>query len=153
MHRFERCQSTESMIGDQGGSRKSRRSGTVLGTKSAKRSRRVFHDEHHCLPLPVDNQVATGKRASVNVFTVVVSVQRCYVGGLAFKAYCFHWWIQEVHPPCAPLRDPILSFWHTNFTKCSHLGSPGPPTGNPGSATGFYLFFSLKFQTFCTSHK
>ena len=25
MHRFERCQSTESMIGDQGGSRKSRR--------------------------------------------------------------------------------------------------------------------------------
>ena len=31
------------------------------------------------------------------------------------------------HAGCAPLRDPILSFWHTNFTKRSHLGSPCPP--------------------------
>ena len=28
---------------------------------------------------------------------------------------------------CPPLRDPILSFWHTNFMKRSHLGSPRPP--------------------------
>ena len=48
MHRFEWCQSTESMIGDQGGPWKSRLDpGTVLGTKSAKRSRYVFHDVHH----------------------------------------------------------------------------------------------------------
>ena len=26
-----------------------------------------------------------------------------------------------------PLRDPILSFWHTNFMKRSRLGSPRPP--------------------------
>ena len=26
-----------------------------------------------------------------------------------------------------PLRDPILSFRHTNFTKHSYLGSPCPP--------------------------
>ena len=32
------------------------------------------------------------------------------------------------HPARAPLRDPILSFWHTNFTKRSCLGSPRPPT-------------------------
>ena len=45
-----------------------------------------------------------------------------------------------------PLRDPILSFWHTNFTKRSRLGSPrppyevhAPPTGNPGSATTWSL--------------
>ena len=45
MRRFEWCQSTESMIGDHGRSRKSRlEPGTVLGTKSAKRSRDVFHD-------------------------------------------------------------------------------------------------------------
>ena len=57
MHRFERCQSTESMIGDQGGSGKSHvEPGTVLGTKSAKRSRDVFHDVRHCLPLLVDNK-------------------------------------------------------------------------------------------------
>ena len=35
----------------------------------------------------------------------------------------------------APPRYPILSFWHTNFTKRSRLRSPRPPTGNPGSAT------------------
>ena len=36
------------MIGDQGGSWKSRlEPGTVLGTKSAKRSRDVFHDVRH----------------------------------------------------------------------------------------------------------
>ena len=41
-----------------------------------------------------------------------------------------------------PLRVPILSFWHTKFSKRNHLGSPHPllrgprpPTGNPGSAT------------------
>ena len=39
-------------------------------------------------------------------------------------------------PAHAPLRVQILSFWHTNFSKCSHLGSWRPPTGNPGSATG-----------------
>ena len=41
-----------------------------------------------------------------------------------------------------PLRDPILSFWHTNFTKRSRLHAPPtrstPPTGNPGSATDLY---------------
>ena len=41
-----------------------------------------------------------------------------------------------------PLRAQILSFWHTNFSKRSRLGSwrplrgRRPPTGNPGSATG-----------------
>ena len=34
-----------------------------------------------------------------------------------------------------PLRVQILSFWHTNFSKRSRLGSWRPPTGNPGSAT------------------
>ena len=51
------------------------------------------------------------------------------------------------HPAHAPPppRDPILSFWHTNFMKRSCLGSPrppyevhAPPTGNPGSATALY---------------
>ena len=58
------------------------------------------------------------------------------------KLLILHWRIQGAHPACAPLRDPILSFWHTNFMKCSRLGSPRPPTrssppptGNPGSAT------------------
>ena len=44
-----------------------------------------------------------------------------------------------------PLRVPILSFWHTKFSKRNHLGSPHPllrgprpPTGNPGSATGYF---------------
>ena len=56
MHHFEWCQSTESMIGDQGGSGRSHlEPGTVLGTKSAKRSRDDFHDiRHYVLPLPVD---------------------------------------------------------------------------------------------------
>ena len=30
-----------------------------------------------------------------------------------------------------PPRDPILSFWHTNFTKRSCLGSPRPPLRGP----------------------
>ena len=35
-----------------------------------------------------------------------------------------------------PLRDQILSFWHTFLPKSTHVGSPRyPPTGNPGSAT------------------
>ena len=50
MHHFERCQSTKSMIGDQGGSSRLE-PGTVLGTKRAKRSGDVFHDvRHYCLP-------------------------------------------------------------------------------------------------------
>ena len=31
----------------------------------------------------------------------------------------------------APLKDPILSFWHTNFTKHSRLGSPRLPLWGP----------------------
>ena len=56
MHRFEWCQSTESMIGDQGGSRKScLKPGTVLGTKSVKKVKRCFSRRVSlCLPLPVD---------------------------------------------------------------------------------------------------
>ena len=52
------------------------------------------------------------------------------------------------HLACTPLRDPILSFRHTNFMKCSRLGSPRPPlrgprppTGNPGSATASDSFW------------
>ena len=30
--------------------------------------------------------------------------------------------------PPPPLKVPILSFWHTKFFKCNHLGSPHPPT-------------------------
>ena len=41
-----------------------------------------------------------------------------------------HWRIQGVYPARAPLRVPILSLWHTNFTKRSCVGSPRPPTGN-----------------------
>ena len=51
----------------------------------------------------------------------------------------------------APLRDPILLFWHTNFMKRSRLGSPRPPyevhvppTGNPGSATATDALYSIK---------
>ena len=39
-----------------------------------------------------------------------------------------HWRIQGAHSAHAPLRDPILSFRHTNFTKRTHLGSPLPRT-------------------------
>ena len=54
-----------------------------------------------------------------------------------------------------PLRVQILSFWHTNFSKRSCLGSWAPPpyevgtppTGNPGSATGNIC--SIKGQ-YCT---
>ena len=57
------------------------------------------------------------------------------------------WRIQGVPPArTPPLRVQILSFWHTNFSKCSHLGSwrppyevGAPPTGNPGSATADIL--------------
>ena len=36
-----------------------------------------------------------------------------------------------VRTRCTPVRDPILSFWHTNFTKHSRLGSPRPPLRGP----------------------
>ena len=59
------------------------------------------------------------------------------------------------HPARAPPRDPILSFWHTNFTKCSCLGSPRPPyevhtppTGNPGSATVLVYSYTLQKAKF-----
>ena len=45
----------------------------------------------------------------------------------ALRVVATHWWIQGPHPAHAPLRDPILSFRHTNFTKHSCLGSPRPP--------------------------
>ena len=61
----------------------------------------------------------------------------------------------------APLRVPILSFWHTKFSKCNRLGSPHPllrgprpPTGNPGSATAIYLsiyLLSIYLPIFCLS--
>ena len=38
-----------------------------------------------------------------------------------------------LHPH--PRRVQILSFRHTKFSKHNRLGSPRPPTGNPGSAT------------------
>ena len=31
-------------------------------------------------------------------------------------------------PGARPPRVQILSFWHTKFLKCNHLGSPHPPT-------------------------
>ena len=46
--------------------------------------------------------------------------------------------------PARPPRVQILSFWHTNFLKWSHLRSWHPPTrlvppmGNPGSAAGLW---------------
>ena len=51
------------------------------------------------------------------------------------------WQIQGVPPACTPPTGPVSSFWHTNFSKCSRLGSwrppyeVGAPHGNPGSAT------------------
>ena len=43
-----------------------------------------------------------------------------------------------------PLEVQILSFWHTKFSKCNHLGSPRPPpregdapTGNPAVVWGW----------------
>ena len=64
-----------------------------------------------------------------------------------------------------PLQVQILSFWHTNFLKSSHLGSwfppwgQHPPTGNPGSATAYNGFVScvcprapkIILQKFCMS--
>ena len=40
----------------------------------------------------------------------------------------FHLRIQGAPPVCSPLRVQILSFWHTNFSKRSCLGSWCPPT-------------------------
>ena len=37
-----------------------------------------------------------------------------------------------------PLRDPIISFWHTFSPKSTRVRGPRPPTGNLGSATGPY---------------
>ena len=61
-----------------------------------------------------------------------------------------HWRIQGAHPAHAPLRDPILSFRHTNFTKPSRLGSPRPPLRgprppmrNPGSATALHMILVM----------
>ena len=52
------------------------------------------------------------------------------------------------------LRVQILSFQHTKFSKCNHLGSPCPPyevqapMGNPGSATVLFK----KFLKMCIPH-
>ena len=50
----------------------------------------------------------------------------------------------------SPLWVQILSFWHTNFSKCSCLGSwhppyevSAPPTGNPGSTTGLVWMWGM----------
>ena len=61
----------------------------------------------------------------------------------------------------APIQVQILSFWHTNFSKRSHLGSwrppyevGAPPTGNPGSATAWlhhkpkHMCYALIFHSF-----
>ena len=45
----------------------------------------------------------------------------------------------------APQQDPILSFLHKLLPKSTHVAGwcpqrvGGPPTGNPGSATGVYV--------------
>ena len=39
------------------------------------------------------------------------------------------WRIQGAPPACTPLWVQILSFWHTNFSKRSRLGSWRPPYG------------------------
>ena len=54
------------------------------------------------------------------------------------------WGVPPARAP--PLRVQVLSFWHTNFSKQSHLGSwcppyevGAPPTGNPGSAAANHV--------------
>ena len=49
--------------------------------------------------------------------------------------------VPDVHLPPPPMV-PILSFWHTEFSKHSCLGSWRPPMGNPGSATDYCRYFN-----------
>ena len=60
-----------------------------------------------------------------------------------------HWQIQGA-PPDPPQWDPILSFPHTFLPKSTSIGgrrppqtAQCPPTGNPGSATGFLIIFYI----------
>ena len=60
-------------------------------------------------------------------------------------------------PGARPPKVQILSFWHTNFLKRKHLGSPphyetstSPPTGIPGSATDMYINLHFNPQDFTT---
>ena len=74
-------------------------------------------------------------RPTVRVFTTQKRFGQCF-------AHYASGGSRGAPPAHAPLRVQILSFWHTNFSKCSRLGSwrppyevGAPPTGNPGSAT------------------
>ena len=79
------------------------------------------------------------QRLLVSVTTFFMFTNTCL-----HETSCQHWDVladpggtASMHPP----RVQILSFWHTNFMKCSHLGSWHPPMrlvppmGNPGSTT------------------
>ena len=50
-------------------------------------------------------------------------------------------------PGACPPRVQSLSFRHTKFSKRNHLGSRRPPTGNPGSATGLYVYLAANVLT------
>ena len=61
--------------------------------------------------------IALVKYRSVKVSTKVKPILFKFIGGSRGAP--------SVRP--LPPRDPILSFWHTNFPKCSRLGSPCHP--------------------------
>ena len=61
-----------------------------------------------------------------------------------------HWQIQGgangMHPP--PLQqDQFLLFSHMFSPKSVCVGGGAPPTGNPGSATGNCVFFTITTQS------
>ena len=71
MHRFEQCQSTESMIGDQGGSRKSWRVEQFWEQKVQKGQDIFFTMCITMSPLPVDNQMLKTWNSECTLFYVL----------------------------------------------------------------------------------
>ena len=81
----------------------------------------VFYQHHRRMCMHIVNIMAreNGSRRAKRKKVMHGKYFNCFTSGGSKGA----------HPAWAPLKGPILLFWHTNFMKCSHVRSWHPVRG------------------------